>query len=93
METAVGTRFKTGEKCPTSGRYKFDGYTDGTSSPSPTPAEREIPMSRGETFPPTGSPMATSSILRSRSLQHRFPDGHYAQLRGRGESIGSGSSE
>jgi hypothetical protein len=55
MATAVGTRFKTGEKCVESGRYKFDGYTDGTSTPSPTAEEREIPLSTNETFPPIRS--------------------------------------
>ena len=55
MATAVGTRFKTGEKCVESGRYKFDGYLDGTSYPAPTAEEREIPLSNGETFPPIRS--------------------------------------
>jgi len=51
----IGARHKTGEKCVESGRYRFDGYTDGTSSPPPRPEEREIPLSRGETFPPIRS--------------------------------------
>ena len=55
MATAVGTRFKTGQKCVESGRYKFDGYLDGTSYPAPTAEEREIPLSNGETFPPIRS--------------------------------------
>jgi hypothetical protein len=55
MATAIGTRFKTGEKCVESGRYEFDGYTDGTSSPPPTTAEREEPIARGDTFPPIRS--------------------------------------
>ena len=55
MATAVGTRFKTGEKCIESGRYRFDGYLDGTSYPAPTAEEREIPLSNGETFPPIRS--------------------------------------
>ena len=53
--TQIGTRFRTGEVCRESGRYRFDGYIDGTSSPPPTPEEREIPLSRGETFPPIRS--------------------------------------
>ena len=53
--TQIGTRFRTGEVCPESGRYRFDGYLDGTSSPPPTREEREIPLSRGETFPPIRS--------------------------------------
>jgi hypothetical protein len=50
-----GRRFKTGEECPKTGRYRFDGYTDGTRTPSPTSNEREIPLSRGERFPPIRS--------------------------------------
>ncbi len=53
--TAVGARRKTGETCPESGRWRFDGYLDGTSSPPPTPEEMEIPLSKGETFPPIRS--------------------------------------
>jgi len=53
--TTVGTRYRTGQTCEVSGRYRFDGYTDGTSTPTPTAEEREIPLSRGETFPPIRS--------------------------------------
>lgn len=53
--TSVGNRYKTGQTCETSGRYDFDGYVDGTWSPSPTPEERRIPLSKGETFPPVKS--------------------------------------
>ncbi len=55
MATVIGTRFKTGETCTESGRYRFDGYLDGTSTPAPTPEEREIPLSQGKTFPPIRS--------------------------------------
>lgn len=48
-------RFKTGEECPEKGSYRFDGYTDGTLTPSPTAEEREISLTRGETFPPIRS--------------------------------------
>jgi hypothetical protein len=54
-QTAVSARCKTGETCPQTGRYRFDGYVDGTNYPSPTLEEREIPLSRGETFPPIRS--------------------------------------
>ena len=53
--TATRTRFKTGETCIVSGRYRFDGYTDGTWTPSPTAEEMEIPLTKGETFPPIRS--------------------------------------
>lgn len=52
---AIGSRYRTGEPCGQSGIYAFDGYTDGTSSPSPTQEERVIPVSRGGTFPPVRS--------------------------------------
>ncbi|NPC74730.1 YjzC family protein [Corallococcus exiguus] len=51
----VGQRFKTGSKCETSGIYAFDGYSDGSTTPSPTAEERVIPLSAGETFPPIRS--------------------------------------
>ena len=53
--TAARTRYKTGETCVITGRYMFDGYTDGTHSPPPTTEELEIPLERGETFPPIRS--------------------------------------
>lgn len=53
--TSIGARFRTGQQCVESGRYDFDGYLDGTSMPAPRPAERRIPLSRGETFPPISS--------------------------------------
>ena len=55
VQTAIGARFRTGQTCVESGRYRFDGYLDGTSRPAPTAEEREIPLSRGETFPPIRS--------------------------------------
>ena len=48
-------RYKTGETCPTTGKYQFDGYTDGKTTPSPTMEEKVIPLERGETFPPIRS--------------------------------------
>lgn len=49
------TRFKTGERCEISGGYQFDGYTDGSTTPVPRAEERQIPLSKGETFPPIRS--------------------------------------
>lgn len=51
----IGSRFKTGQTAPVNGVYIFDGYVDGTTTPSPTNEERVIPLSRGETFPPVRS--------------------------------------
>jgi hypothetical protein len=48
-------RYKTGETCQTSGKYKFDGYVDGSRTPAPTVNEQTIPLERGETFPPIKS--------------------------------------
>lgn len=48
-------RKKTGETCTSKGDYLFDGYLDGTTSPSPTSDELVIPLSVGETFPPVRS--------------------------------------
>ena len=48
-------RFKTGERAPAKAWYAWDGYTDGTSSPSPTVEERRIPLETGEVFPPIHS--------------------------------------
>jgi YjzC-like protein len=53
--TQIGARLRTGEVCPESGRYQFDGYLDGTWEPAPHAAERQIPLSRGEKFPPIRS--------------------------------------
>ncbi len=52
---ATKTRFKTGEESPHHALYQFDGYLDGTSTPSPTAEEREIELTRGENFPPIRS--------------------------------------
>ena len=53
--TATKTRFKTGEESPSHAVYNFDGYLDGTWSPSPTAEERSIELTRGENFPPIRS--------------------------------------
>jgi hypothetical protein len=45
--------YKTGEKAPVSGVYKFVRHTDGTTHA--TPAEQRIPLTRNETFPPCRS--------------------------------------
>ena len=52
---AIGDRFKTGEISPANANYDWDGYLDGTWSPSPTANERRIPLDRGDRFPPINS--------------------------------------
>lgn len=47
--------YKTGDKAPQTGRYRFVRYTDNTTSPAPTQEERVISLTRGETFPPIRS--------------------------------------
>jgi hypothetical protein len=54
--TMSKTRFHTGEESPyTKARFKFDGYMDGTWSPSPTSEEKEIELTFKENFPPIRS--------------------------------------
>ncbi|MFH1264120.1 MAG: YjzC family protein [Planctomycetota bacterium] len=53
--SSTKTRWKTGEVCVFSGHYRWDGYLDGTRTPEPRPEEKEIPLSRGERFPPIRS--------------------------------------
>lgn len=48
-------RYKTGQKCDRAGSFRFDGYTDGTTLPTPTAEERTIALTMGETFPPIRS--------------------------------------
>jgi hypothetical protein len=49
---ALGTLYRTGQINPVSGVFDFAGYTDGTSSPTPSSYARRIPLTKGETFPP-----------------------------------------
>lgn len=55
MGASIAVRKKTGEICQIKGKYEFDSYTDGTSSPPPTAEEKVIPMDVGDTFPPVKS--------------------------------------
>lgn len=51
----VGQEFKTGEKCETKGIYTFVRYADNSQAPAPTSDERNIPLDKGDTFPPIKS--------------------------------------
>ena len=53
MTISIGTEFKTGEKAPVTGNYRFVRHVDGTTNH--TPAEAVIPLRAGETFPPCKS--------------------------------------
>ena len=55
MTTTTKTRFRTGEESPYHATYQFDGYLDGSSTPTPTAEEQEIELTRDENFPPIRS--------------------------------------
>lgn len=55
MATTSQIRCKTGQPCPTSGVYRFDGYLDGSVSPRPRPHEQEIPLAERNIAPPIHS--------------------------------------
>jgi hypothetical protein len=56
MTTTTATRrFHTGERCEISGRYDFDGYLDGTRTPTPREEEKRIPVAAPNVFPPIRS--------------------------------------
>lgn len=50
-QTHIGQTFTTGQRAPVSGRYDYVRHINGTFC-NPSPAERRIPLSKGETFPP-----------------------------------------
>ncbi|WP_081988380.1 YjzC family protein [Halobacillus sp. BBL2006] len=47
----MADRYKTGEKAPQGGTYKFDGLVDGVNERHVTEDEKHIEWSSGETFP------------------------------------------
>lgn len=52
----IGDRFRTGQNVDTTGTYAWDGYLDGTSTPSPTREESTMRLeARRDTFPPIRS--------------------------------------
>jgi hypothetical protein len=42
---SIGDTFQTGQTCPVSGVY------ENVTHPDPTHGQKEIPLSKGETFP------------------------------------------
>lgn len=48
-------KYKTGDKAPVTGNYRFAGFVDSRVNCKPTTNERIIPMKRGDTFPPVRS--------------------------------------
>jgi hypothetical protein len=61
---ALGTRFHTGQINPQSGVYRWDGNVNGSSFPQPGSNQREIPLSRGEKFPPCNSVACYWKLIR-----------------------------
>jgi len=51
----IGEEYKTCQESPADANYKWVRYTDGTTSPKPTPEEMYIPLKKGEHFPPIRS--------------------------------------
>ena len=51
----MADRYKTGEECPKTGHYLFDGYTDGLQTPAPRDDERVVTLNKGDLFPPIRS--------------------------------------
>lgn len=43
---------KTGEICQVSGHYRFSGHIDGSIGCHETSNEQDIPMHKGDPFPP-----------------------------------------
>jgi len=50
----IGDQFRTGSIAPVSGDYEFVQHVDSCPC-SPTEEEREIPLEKGERFPPCKS--------------------------------------
>ncbi len=50
----IGDTFRTGKRAPVSGVYEFERCIDSTPH-NPTAEERQIPLSKGEVFPPLKS--------------------------------------
>lgn len=48
---SLNQEFTTGQVCEQSGVYAFSGHVGGGDC-AVSPAQREIPLSRGEVFPP-----------------------------------------
>jgi len=47
----IGDVFSTGQTCQESGVYEYSGHANGPGC-SVSPEQREIPLAKGNTFPP-----------------------------------------
>ena len=54
VNNIMAKSYKSGEKVPESGLYKFNGSLSSTSC-TPTKYEKIVPLSKGERFPPISS--------------------------------------
>lgn len=51
-EPDIDDRFRSGDRCPVTGLYTFDGYvSESTTTPLPSLDERRIWLRTGERFP------------------------------------------
>ncbi len=48
----IGDKFKIGEICTESGIYKLEEHSVGSGNAQRSEAQKEIPLSKGEKFPP-----------------------------------------
>lgn len=58
MTVTVDQRFRTGEVCPESGPYRFDGFVKEPAEPLRVDARALIELDSGEPFPTIGNPDA-----------------------------------
>lgn len=52
----VGHRFMTGQICGTTGEYEFDGYTDSSTAPLLSDAQKHLAINAGQPFPTVSEP-------------------------------------
>ncbi len=64
----VGYRFMTGQLCTTTGGYEFDGYTDASTDPLLTDADKQITVNGGQPFP--------SASVAAKSAYWKFTGAH-----------------
>ncbi|MGE0480438.1 MAG: YjzC family protein [Phycisphaerae bacterium] len=56
MRATSTHRYESNERCPTTGRYAFDGFVDAGPAAVPGENEQSIELAAGETFPKAGRP-------------------------------------
>lgn len=51
MTPLIANRYCSGDVCRASGRFRFDGYLDGSLDPAPADHEAFVTLDAGEVFP------------------------------------------